>query len=158
MSLLPSSNRAARMTPASFAAALSRYPRLRARDWHAADEAATRHPQAAHARAAAPAPPAAASPPSSSSSAAAAAPAPPALAANASSPAAPAPVDVVGEFWGGLNALLEELSPASAPGGRARSRAAVAAFETLHFDLLRSGLEDAEDCAALVAKAVLPAV
>lgn len=73
---------------------------------------------------------------------------------------------VVSEFWGGLNALVKDLAAeraaAQAPAGAARLKAqmlmekkALAAFEDLHFSLLRqSNYEDMEGVLALAAAAL----
>ena len=132
------------MNAATFAAQLARYPVIRPRDFCARDVGTCPVPRAAAAAGGTRAS-AAAAPSSSAAVAAAAASAPAsAPAALASAPAAPAV-----EFWSGLNALLAS----AAPGDRAAQRAAVSAFETLHFSLLReSSLEEVEEALAAVAQ------
>lgn len=80
--------------------------------------------------------------------------------AGASKPKRP----VVAEFWGGLTGLIKELAQDKAQGATSAARLksqmllekkALAAFEDLHFSLLRqSNFEDAEGILAIVAQAV----
>jgi hypothetical protein len=154
------------MEEAAFMRELDKYKKVRRPDWTSATVGgAKRRPAAAAAAAGGSSKPAPASLSATAKAAAAAATAPAPARAAAAPAAAPPPAALAagvgeppalpeatlryGDFWEGLDALLAVHFP------DARTRKAVAAaFDEVHYDALRSGLnlEDVDDVAAMMAR------